>query len=246
MGRKRSCSALTLYKYIICLSGGGFIPLSVEEVYVEMAIGSGTLLEIVLKQSFLGGDAVYNTWTYECVGSIGAAPASAWAEAWWNHVKAAYRAICPTIASPFRAVTAREMDSPTGDYGEYSIPSSEWQGTRSPAGAEWLPSFNAVGVRLTVGTRVTRPGQKRFAYLMEGDSDGTYAQPSIITPINTLMSLMTGLLILGGPVGVGDLDPVVVRRDPTTGLPTANQPITGFVVDPTITTQVSRRVGRGI
>jgi len=211
-----------------------------------MAIGSGSLIEVTCVQSFLGGNAVYNVFQYEVQGEIGSPSASEWAAAWWNYVKTDYRAIAPTISSPFRSVRVRELDSATGEYGEHAIPAAEQSGTRTPAGTDWMPMFVGVGVRLTVATRATRPGQKRFSYVMEGDSDGTYVAASYTVPLNALMVKLANSMTLGTPAVGSQIKPVVVRKNPATGLPIAHQDVTGFIINGQFVSQVSRRPGRGI
>lgn len=210
-----------------------------------MAIGAGTLLEITLVQSFLNSGEVLNVFQYEVGGSFGTSSAVDWAVSWWNHVKSTVRAICPSNASPFRSVKIREMDDPAGAYGEFSIPTGEWVGTRTPPGGDWLPQFVSAGFRMTVGTRATRPGQKRFAYLAEGDCDGTYIAPSYLTPFTAMAAVLVNDMTLGAPVAGGLLHPIVTRKDPASGAVTAWQRVTGAVVNPLITSQVSRKFGRG-
>lgn len=211
-----------------------------------MAIGGGSLIEVGLHMAFLSNAAVYNVWQYEVEGTFGPSSASQFGEAWWNHVKDEYRAICSANASPFRTVLVRELNEPAGAYGEYAIPTAEWSGTRPAPAGDWLPSYVGVGVRLTVDTRVTRPGQKRFSFLTESDSDGTYVQTDYATRLATLMGVMSGQMVLGDPAVGATLNPIVVRKDPATGVVTAHQNISGYIINNALTSQVSRRVGRGI
>lgn len=211
-----------------------------------MAIGALSLIEVTLVQSFLAANAVYNVFQYEVQGELGSPDATDWAEAWWNHVKATYRAIAPTGSAPFRSVIVRELDNATGEYGEFAIPTAEQTGTRADPGGDWLPMFVAGAVRLTVATRVTRPGQKRFSYLKEGDLDGQFLGVAYTTAVNALMVVLTSTMLLGAPALGSEIEPHVVRKSPTTGLPIAHQPVTGFLINPEVTHQVSRRVGRGI
>ena len=210
-----------------------------------MAIGAGSLLEVTLVQAFLGNAQVLNVFQYAVGGSFGTVSAANWGEAWWNHVKTPMRAICSANASPFRAVRVREMEDPVGAYGEFGIPTGEWAGTRTPPAGDWLPMFVGAGVRLSVATRVTRPGQKRFSYLTEADCDGTLLLTAYSTLLNTLMTTLAANMVLGAPALAAELQPVVVRKDPTTGLPTASQPVTGYIISNNVTSQVSRKAGRG-
>jgi len=211
-----------------------------------MAIAADSLIEITLVQSFLSANAALNVFQYEVGGSFGTSSATDWAHAWWNHVKTTYRLICSANASPFRYVRVRELNDPAGDYGEYAIPTGEWPGTRTPPAADWLPMFVNVGVRLAVATRATRPGQKRFTYLTESDCDGTYVGSGYSTALDNLMQVLAADMTLGAPVAGGLLHPIVTRKNPATGEVTAYQAVTGYIINNTVTSQVSRKVGRGI
>jgi len=107
-----------------------------------------------------------------------------------------------------------------------------------------VAGFAAVGVRLSVGSRVTRPGQKRIPWLTEGDVAGPLVGAGFVAVVETLKETMTSGFVLGAPAEFCELDPIVVRKN-VTGAVTAHQPITGYVVNSLLTTQVSRRVGRG-
>lgn len=211
-----------------------------------MAIGSGTLLEIALIGHAFD-QQVMNVWTYEVGGSAGSYSATQWGESWWNHVKATYRAVATTdYTALFETVRVRELDSLTGDFGEFGIPLAEQAGTRASGAGTPLPPFVAASVRLTVATRLTRPGQKRFAGLTEADISGTTIGAVPTAAIAALMAVMDGpALVLGAPVLLGELYPQIVRRDPVTGLPVARQAVTGSLISPFVSTQNSRKVGHG-
>lgn len=210
-----------------------------------MAIGVNSLLEVSLSMQFYG-QQVMNVWQYEVDTWPAAVGAVAVGEAWWAHVQTAYRAAMVTSgARIFDSVIVRELNNPTGELAEYSIPSASSDGTRA-AGTlgSFLASFNAVGVRLTVGTRATRSGQKRFVGLTEGDVAGNDVSATFIGLIDTLMDIMVVNLTLGAPAALTVLAPVVCRKD-TTGAVIASQPVLGHVINPYVTTQNSRKYGRG-
>lgn len=212
-----------------------------------MAITEGNLIEVVVKQTAFQ-QQILNTWTYEVTGTFTGISAGAVANAYWQAVKATYRGIIADAYNPyFSAVSVRVLDDPLGDYGEYSVPTGERAGTRAGGTGDLAPVFLATGVRLTVDTRVTKPGQKRFGGLMEADiANGVIASP-VITAIDALMSVAAvGTLTLGSPALGMDLLPVVVRKDPNTGLPTASQEITGYLVNIQVTSQNTRKIGRGV
>lgn len=210
-----------------------------------MAIPVGALLEIS-NVGELFGNEVRNVWQYEVTTSAPSITAAHVAEAWWNHVKAVLRGIPTTnIGGSFRSVEVRELNNPTGALGSYGIPSSEWAGTRTPGTeAQILMPFSAVGVRLDVGTRVTRPGQKRFAGLVEGDQNSGEVQAGVRNAVITAMTLMIASMTLGAPAATMTLKPVVVRKD-ALGAVTAQQSITSYTINPYVTSQNTRKFGRG-
>lgn len=211
-----------------------------------MAITEGTLLELSLV-STVGANRLMNVWGYEVTGTFTGIASVNVAEAWWNAIKANYRALLyPTAGWVFSSVLVREMNNPTGELAEWTVPSGEQQGTRTaPANPDFLPIFNAVGVRLTVSTRVTRPGQKRIWGLTESDNDSNIVGTDFLALVDTLMAQMDGPLTLLSPALGMDLSPQVFRKD-ATGAVVANQPVNGHVTNRIITSQVSRRLGRGV
>lgn len=212
-----------------------------------MAITEGNLLEVAVKQTAFQ-QQILNTWTYQVTGTFSGISAGAVANAYWQAVKATYRGVIADQYNPyFSAVSVRVLDDPLGDYGEYSVPTGERAGTRSAGTGDLAPVFLATGVRLTVDTRVTKPGQKRFGGLMEGDLTNGVVSGSVVAAIDALMTVAAiGTLTLGSPALGMDLLPVVVRRNPTTGLPTASQAITGYLVNIQVTSQNTRKIGRGV
>lgn len=210
-----------------------------------MAITEGTLLQMTVA-GFMYSQQVMNVYTYEVAGTFSGITAGAVANAWWNHVKTPYRALASTVFGvAFDKVIVRDMGDPLGEYGEYAIPTAERTGSRDTGATNGMPGFVAAGVRLGVGTRVTRPGQKRIAWLTETDSAGTALDAGFASLVNTLMAAAISNITLGSPAVGMALHPVVVRVDPTTRLPVAHQPITGYAVNTFTTSQVSRKVGKG-
>lgn len=216
-----------------------------REVNVVMALSMGEIIEISLRQVWLGQE-VMQVFQYE----VGSPPVPAESqhvgEAWWNHVKTAYRACCPTIAGEvFQSVLLKSLSFPQGDYGEFAIPTGERAGTRTVTGQiDLLPPFNAIGMRLTVGSRLTRPGQKRFAFLVEGDQNAGQFGGSLYGLVQTLGNVLTEPMLLGAPAATTNLLPVVVRKT-ANGTPSVHQGVTGYLVNTRITTQNSRKIGKG-
>jgi len=211
-----------------------------------MALDATDLIEVTLN-STVGSNRLMSVWSYEISGSFTPVDAPQVAEAWWNYVKASYRAmIYATAGWIYQSVVVREVNDPTGELAEWTIPVGEQQGTRAaPAAPDFLPIFNAVGVRLTVGSRLTRPGQKRVYGLTESDNESGTVSPTFLALVETLIAGMDNTITLGVPALAMELVPSVFRKD-ATGTVTAHQPIVGHVNNRNITSQVSRRLGRGI
>lgn len=211
-----------------------------------MAITTGSRVEISLRM-IQSNQRIFNVYQYQ-VAELGVVlDAKQQAEAWWNHVKSTYRALAQSGAGrSFDSVIIRELNNPTGDLAEYSISSAEGVGTRAAGSlGPYLPTFSACGVRLTVASRATRPGQKRVPFMTEGDVAGDPIDSGFITLVNNLMNVLTVPLVLGAPAIGTVLNPIVCRKD-ATGYVTASQAVTGYVVNPYATSQISRKFGRGM
>jgi len=98
---------------------------------------------------------------------------------------------------------------------------------------------------LTVGTGITRPGQMRIPFALEGDSDGAVFNATWLGLCGDLADLYSNANTLGAPVATGVLFPQVVRFGVDNDTIAAGQDIVGFVLKPQITSQVSRRIGHG-
>jgi hypothetical protein len=210
-----------------------------------MTITVGSQIEITLNMDLLGNQAL-NVYQYDVDTLPGGVAAVDIANAWWQHVKAAYRALATaTFNTPFQSVRILELNNPVGDFAEYSIPTGERAGTRpTPTDGVALAPFDAVGVRLVVGSRATRPGQKRLPFLTEEDQGAGILQPALTALVVTLMNLLTTSITLGAPAALAVLAPIVTRKD-ASGTVTASQPITGYLINPNVTTQNTRKYGRG-
>lgn len=167
-------------------------------------------------------------------------------EGWWNHVKASYRALAlASQGDVFISVKGREMNNPSGEYAEFDVPVAEKVGTRpNPAAAELLPPFSAAGIRLVVGTRLTRPGQKRLPFLVENDQTSGILAVAMRTLIVSWCNVISVPMVLGAPAALTDLYPIVTKKD-ANGIVSAHQYITGYIINNNITTQNSRKFGRG-
>lgn len=187
-------------------------------------------------QSYTPGGAAFITANADAVG-----------EAWWNNVKDPWRALVgPDVTVvTFDSVVVEEFNG-SGGLGEFAIPAGERLGTRTGMTLiEPAASYNAVGVRLSVPTRATRPGQKRFPVFYESDLERQVLAAAYLALIPALADKYSTTLTLGAPVALGSLTPIIVSEDPVTGAETARQDVTGHVINPDLTTQVSRRKGHG-
>jgi len=211
-----------------------------------MAIGTLSKIAVTLTMDQAIGKAM-NVWTYNVLEIIGTPTAGHYAEAWWNHVKTAYRALVPAgYGNSFQSVLVRELGNSTGEYGEYGIPAGEQVGTRTGGtDNDFMPSFAAAGVRLTVGTRVTRPGQKRFPFLQQGDVNVNSLGTTFNGLLVTLMDIMEANMTLGAPAAGVVLVPAVVSLNADGSIRTS-QLVTGYKINPFVTSQNSRKAGRGM
>ena len=211
-----------------------------------MAI-TGDALNIILRYTMLGqkcqtgqiytpGGAAFLTANCDAVGA-----------AWWANVMTEWRALIIDDETQFTfdSVVVEELNGSLG-LGEFAIPIGERSGTRDGTGYGGLmPPYCAVGVRLTVATRATRPGQKRFPGLTEADVDGNIVGAEFLGLVEDLTVHYDQNITLGAPVALGTLTPKIVHF-PTVNKPAyAEQDVQGHVINPNITSQVSRRYGHG-
>lgn len=211
-----------------------------------MAIGADSLIELTVNM-LVGGSQTLNVWQYVVSQHSVGVEAIHIAEAWWNQVKTPYRALAiANYGSVFQSVRIRELNDPAGDYAEFDVPSGEQAGNRTnPADVDVMPYHVATAVRMTVGTRLTRPGQKRFPFATQTDIIGSAVQPAWKTLVTTLMNAAVGTLTLGAPAALEVLDLIVCRKDGQ-GTVTASQKVSGFLVANYASSQNSRKIGRGV
>lgn len=210
-----------------------------------MAFTEGDLVEISVK-AVNAGITYMNVWQYQVAGTFSGVDAAQVGEGWWNDVKTVYRGVpASTYGNFFTEVLVRELNDPTGEYGTFVIPSAESAGTRTPASETGLlQPYAAIGMKLAVGTRVTRPGSKRFGGLVELDNNAGYANGPVYAATEALGAHMVAAMVLGIPALGMQLDPIICRKD-ATGAVVAHQPITGYSVSLVLSHQTSRSIGRG-
>jgi hypothetical protein len=143
------------------------------------------------------------------------------------------------------AVKIRDLTDPAGDYAVYGIPSAERPGSRTPPAGQAMPPFVAGSARLNVGSRLTRPGSKRFAGLYEADVDTGYLTSAYKTLITNLLAVAAKGVVLGAPAATVSWDPCITKRDPSSGALLAHQLVTSYTVNAAATSQNTRKIGRG-
>lgn len=211
-----------------------------------MAFITSEVIEFVLRGE-IAGQAAYNAWQYNIVANVPEATTTEVCEAWWGTVRAWYRGLFHTTSTfRFNSVLVRSLTNPDGEYGEYAIPLEERTGTRTGSNqGDNMPPFCAASIRLTVSERVTKPGQKRFACLMEGDQSNGDLIGGVVNALATLGSNMSKPLLLSFTEADLTLQPLIVRKG-FRNVPTAQQEVTGYLVNTRVTSQTSRKFGHGI
>lgn len=206
----------------------------------------GANVRIIPRYTWLGQQCE-NVFTYNLNGApLVTASAADVAEAWWNDFKTDLRALCPAVSAwaSFDSVFVTELVS-GGAYGEYAIPSGERVGTRAGVSDDLpLPGFVCGGVRLVVGTRATRPGQKRFPFVTDVDVDGNSLGGTYFGLLDTVADHCAANISFGGGL-VGSGASPVVGGTVVSGFPTVFQSVTGYVTSHYVTSQVSRKLGHG-
>lgn len=128
-------------------------------------------------------------------------------------------------------------------------------GTRGTSPADTLPSFCAYGYTFGVETNITRPGGKRIAGCLESDqTDGLINAGGFTTTAQNLADEMNNPMTVLGEL----LVPVVVKRVRTGTSPNyeyrlpvnlAESNYNDILIcdlNPTVRSQVSRRIGSGL
>lgn len=213
-----------------------------------MAI-TGNLIRLITRYEWLGQKCENVAWYTPGGAAFLTATMAGVAEAYWDNIKDRYRAIVPDSAGTvFTSILGTEFNG-GGGYGEFAIPALEREGTRADATVELVTGTLAGGVRLTVATNLTKPGQKRVPFLLEEDIYQNALNPTYIGLLEDLAEIWSTDLVLGAPVLLGTLSPVVVSFNSAPGVPEPTpqqwQAVVGVVVNHDITSQVSRKKGRG-
>lgn len=203
-------------------------------------------LKVIFRYTFLGQKCENIQWYRPEGAAFLTATMDGVLEALWNDYKDSLRAITPanlTLAS-WDSLLGEELGGGSS-FAEYPIPTDERIGLRAGGSdSDLLPSFTAGGFRQTVGTRLTRPGQKRFPFVTEGDVTNNELGSTYLAFLTDIAEDFCTPAALGVPVATGVLQPVV-GGTLVDNVPTVFQDITGYVVNSDATSQVSRKKGRG-
>lgn len=212
-----------------------------------MAIGIGVPLKITIRGTILGQRFENVCWYNTDGAAFLTADAVGVGEAYWNNIKAVWRAAMVSLDALRTLAILVSEPGPTGAFGEFAVPPAEQLGTRSDTGLNGLlPAFNAAGIRLTVATRTTRPGQKRIVGGTEADNESGLWSLTYMGLLNALAPKFAEPVTLGAPVATGVLIPIVARVSDTGDAVLAQQDVTGWVTNRNVTSQVSRKPGRGV
>lgn len=187
-------------------------------------------------QWYFGGGAVFVTATMPEILA-----------AYWENVKDAWHAIM------FDSLAFNSINSILGvavggdeEYAEFPIPLDERVGDKaSGTYGTPLPGTLAGAVRLTVGTRETRPGQKRAPFIGEAQIAGNDLDPTYLTQLADWGDTFSQSLTLGAPAATAILIPVITHFEGDPIALTAWQDVTGKIVSPYASSQVSRKRGHG-
>lgn len=200
---------------------------------------NGQIIEIVDRQS-LQPDVALNVYHYRLSSGILEISAATIAEVWWLDCNTVIRTL-QTEGLKHLRVTARNLDN-LADYGEYNVPPEEQSGIVATTDAQARQS--AYGVTFRGAEVTTRPGGKRIAGVPEGASgDWGLLIPSFLEALTEYAEHMSS--------NINSITPAFVLEPVLVGLPNDDRPtrvendIATFVVNPYVTTQNTRKIGRG-
>ena len=164
----------------------------------------------------------------------------------WRIFKVQWRAVQGTTAGfTTSTVSIASVTDPTGIGGTYNIPAAEQQGT-APRTGDAMPAFNAFGITLRGDSRIVRPGSRRIPFVLETDSTAGGLVASIDLELRVLAEKFV-LPLLSDNIIIGEYaEPVLVGRTREGAWDFSRvQRITQSSINPWVTSQVSRKRGRG-
>lgn len=204
-------------------------------------VDAGTVLQLNVRGTFMQ-QKIQNVYHFRLVGAADDGYMAAFAEGFWNHIKDEFRATQPLNSTLNYTDVTCEALAGAHPFGQYTIPLAEQPGTRATS-TLFMPPFNSVNITFNVADRAVRPGSKRYAGLVEEDnangvlSDSLQAlyatlAEKLIEDVTVVDPAMSGIFVIYGREN--DSRPVPVSR-----------PVVGYKVSPNISSQNSRKFGRG-
>jgi len=206
----------------------------------------GSKVRIVVNQLLLG-QQVQNVLHYEVTDTAVDDTYAELAQGWWDDIKAAWRAAV-VIGLTIDSVEAYDNEDSLGDYGIYTIPLAERPGLN---GSDVESPFIASGFRFGVDNRTTKPGYMRLSGVRDGEIDAAgVINATLLTKYTTLATALLngfnyGLLLAGHAklVVYGAPHPASTRY-PARDVAVYNT-VTAITVPTNVTTQNTRKIGRG-
>lgn len=186
-----------------------------------------------------------HVWHYRVVDGTGGNGTEFAAEAFWIAKKTAYRSLFVGAPSLTMLEVVAERLAGDKEFSVFPIPLAEQQGTRTGVTGEAMPSFVAAGVKFNVANRLTRPGSKRVPGQFETD-----VVQNVLTATYRDLVQDWADEMLSGFTWLVQLDTVSVEPGVYGAVlgdrvnPVFN-PFTGAQVNSNVTSQVSRKLGRG-
>lgn len=134
-------------------------------------------------------------------------------------------------------------------------------GNRTPPSGttnEYLPTFMALGVTLDGSGKHVRNGKKRFAGLWEGDNVNGFTAAGVIAAYQPLITRLSQKRDYGGVTLADGFEPVIVQRVkemvadqekyrlPRTQAEAVFKVVTDAALSVILTTQNSRKIGKGV
>jgi len=207
-----------------------------------MALTVGQIVRITDEQ-VLSSQQIINVYFYQITGIAPGDPLEIdeVAQGWWNAVNATLRD-CQSSALQHVSVIAEAIGGDK-DYFEYTIPPAERAGT-SPFTGQQSSTFEAYSITLVPATRQTRPGSKRVAGVVE-NAMGDFGQivPTQLSFLEDFGDVIAAPLNIG-ILGTSEISPVIYRPGNGINPPVVN-PVVGYRVALRVSTQNTRKIGKG-
>lgn len=200
---------------------------------------TGDVVRIGVLQRVQGVNA-RNVFHYEITQTDGNATADELLAAFQNAVVAPLAAIQSTSVE-YRTLTVDNLTDGLS-FGERALFSVEGN-----VGGPPHPTTVAFGFRLLRGSKLTRSGFKRFVGVVEDQTGGNVYQPAFLSGVELSAVIdALGQPVVSGAPGVDlSMRPVIVGKNRPTPLGFVFQPVVGVEFQDIVTTQVSRKPGRG-